>query len=169
MTVSDTAALQRRFDELLGGLNNPMFIVTTTDGERRAGCLVGFAAQCSITPSRFMVWLSKNNHTYTVARRAGTLAVHLPTRYTFALAALFGTQTGFEVDKFARCSWHAGPAGVPLLDDCPAWFAGEVLSRHDTGDHLGLLLRPVAAGDPPGRGQQLGFQDVRHLQPGNEA
>jgi flavin reductase (DIM6/NTAB) family NADH-FMN oxidoreductase RutF len=59
------ASRAEKFNALAGGLDYPMFIVTVGDGARRAGCLVGFAAQCSIDPPRFMVWLSKKNHTYT--------------------------------------------------------------------------------------------------------
>jgi flavin reductase (DIM6/NTAB) family NADH-FMN oxidoreductase RutF len=167
--VSGTAAPRDGFDAFVGGLDYPMYIVTASEGDRQAGCLVGFAGQCSISPARFMVWLSKRNHTYEVSRHAETVAVHAPPRPATRLAELFGTRTGFEVDKFAQCSWRRGPGGVALLDDCPAWFAGAVLSRHDTGDHVGLLLRPVAVGAGLEPGRQLGFQDVRHLPPGNEA
>jgi flavin reductase (DIM6/NTAB) family NADH-FMN oxidoreductase RutF len=156
-----------RFDALVGALNYPMFIVTATDGERRAGCLVGFAAQASIDPPRFMVWLSKRNHTYLVAQRADRLAVHMPTPRERHLAVLFGSQTGFDTDKFSRCVWHPGPAGIPLLADCPQWFVGRVLHRDDTGDHEGILLEPVEVGDRTGLGQ-LNFQDVRDIDPGNQ-
>ncbi|HET9139003.1 flavin reductase family protein [Actinophytocola sp.] len=156
------------FDALVGELDYPMFIVTATDGTRRAGCLIGFASQCSIDPPRFMVWLSKNNHTYLVAKRADVLAVHVPTKANRDLAVLFGTRTGFEVDKFDQCDWRAGPGGVPVLADCPQWFCGRVLSRHDTGDHVGLLLAPDTVGPDGGRGQ-LGYQEVRDLDAGNEA
>lgn len=157
-----------RFNELVGALDYPMLVVTVTDGERRAGCLVGFAAQCSIDPPRFMVWLSKNNHTYAVAREADVVVVHLPTERNRALAELFGTRTGTDVDKFAHCEWRPGPAGTPILTDCPQWFAGRVLSRHDTGDHEGLLLEPTEVGEATGLGQ-LPFQSVKHLRPGHEA
>ncbi|HEY0448427.1 flavin reductase family protein [Actinophytocola sp.] len=164
-TADDSVAA--RFDALVGGLDYPMFIVTATDGERRAGCLVGFATQCGIDPPRFMVWLSKNNHTHDVARRAGLLAVHVPTSADRALAELFGSRTGHEVDKFALCDWHPGAGGVPVLADCPQWFVGRVLSRHDTGDHEGFLLDVVDAGEATGG--QLSFQDVKDLEPGHEA
>lgn len=167
--ITEQDGLQDRFDALVGGLDYPMFIVTTTDGHRLAGCLVGFAAQCSISPLRFMVWLSKQNHTYEVARSASALAVHAPRRTAVGLAALFGTRTGFEIDKFDRCGWRAGPAGLPLLDQCPAWFAGAVLQRQDGGDHAGMLLQPFAVGAGLAPGEQLGFQDVQHLQAGNDA
>lgn len=155
-----------RFNALAGGLDYPMFVVTVTDGDRRAGCLVGFVAQCSMTPPRVMVWLSKNNLTHEVARSTDTVAVHVPTDDDHALAELFGSRTGRDVDKFARVDWVPGPNGVPLLADCAQWFVGRVRSRHDTGDHEGLLLDIVDASDDHGL-PQLSFQSVKHLPPGN--
>ncbi|MGI8536575.1 MAG: flavin reductase family protein [Mycobacteriales bacterium] len=166
--MPEGTAADEGFNALVAELDYPMFIVTVTDGTRRAGCLIGFAAQCSIGPVRFMAWLSKNNYTHSVARHADVLAVHLPTAGDRAIVALFGTETGFETDKFARCSWQEGPGGVPLLDGCPQWFAGRILERHDTGDHVGYLLEPIAAGRTSGR-PQLGFQSVRSLDAGNDA
>lgn len=162
------ASIVDRFNKLVGGLDYPMFVVTVADGARRAGCLVGFAAQCSIDPPRFMVWLSKKNHTYTVARGTDVLVVHVLTPSNRALAELFGTRTGTDYDKFAHCGWRPGPGGAPVLTDCPQWFAGRVLGRDDTGDHVGLLLEPTETGAATGLGQ-LPFQDVKHLQAGHEA
>jgi hypothetical protein len=57
-------------------LDYPMFVVTVADagtGER-AGCLVGFATQCSINPFRFLVCLSRANRTHRVASRSEVLA-----------------------------------------------------------------------------------------------
>jgi flavin reductase (DIM6/NTAB) family NADH-FMN oxidoreductase RutF len=161
--------LASRFDELVGALDYPMYIVTAVDGRRRAGCLVGFGSQCSISPLRFMVWLSTSNHTHQVACRAGTLAVHVLPRGALDLAALFGTRSGFDVDKFELCSWRPGPDGVPLLDGCPTWFTGRVLDRQATGDHTAHLLEPTAVSSDVDLPRQLGFQAVRHLDAGNEA
>jgi flavin reductase (DIM6/NTAB) family NADH-FMN oxidoreductase RutF len=57
---------------------------------------------------------------------------------------------------------------VPVLDDCPDWFAGEILSRHDTGDHVGMLLRPTHSARGDDHPRRLGFQAVRGLTPGND-
>lgn len=48
-------------DAFIDRLNPDMYVVTATAGDERAGCLVGFASQCSIRPVRFVVWLSKVN------------------------------------------------------------------------------------------------------------
>lgn len=161
------AALQA-FDAISERLDYPMCIVTTTDGAERAGCLIGFVAQCSIDPPLLMVWLSKRNRTTRVAGRASSLLVHFPSEDDRELAVLFGATTGDEVDKFARCRWRPGPDGLPLLSDCTRWVAGHVVERLDTGDHVGHLLELFdgAAGAWSG---QLGFQSVKDVEPGHGA
>jgi flavin reductase (DIM6/NTAB) family NADH-FMN oxidoreductase RutF len=137
-------------DSFLHGLDTPMFIVTAVhrDTSARGGCLVGFASQCSIAPDRFVVWLSQHNHTYRIAQEATVLAVHGLAEGQRDLAELFGTRTGDEIDKFAQCSWRAGPGGVPILDDCRRWFVGDIQETAVWGNHTGFLLTPREAGDP---------------------
>lgn len=153
---------------MVADLDYPMMIVTAVAGDEKAGCLVGFATQCSISPPRFAVWISRKNHTYRVARDADVLAVHFPSADDRDLAALFGGQTGDEVDKFARCRWHEGPGRVPVLDDCTRWFAGEVVEQIPTNDHVGFLLAPFDGEYGPWSGQ-LSFQSAQSLEPGHEA
>jgi flavin reductase (DIM6/NTAB) family NADH-FMN oxidoreductase RutF len=149
-------------------LDYPMLVVTAVHGEALEGCLVGFASQCSISPLRFMVWISKVNRTAEAAARAAVVAVHYLSTADRAVAELFGEQTGDDIDKFERCRWHTGPSGAAILDDCSRWLVGRVLQRFDTGDHTGLLLEPIATRVDPWEGQ-LGYQSVRDLEPGHPA
>ncbi|KOV92309.1 flavin reductase family protein [Streptomyces sp. NRRL B-3648] len=128
-------------------LDPDMCVVTAAAGGERAGCLVGFASQCSMEPLRFAVWLSKVNRTYRVARAAQFLAVHLLTRDQRELAELLGGETGDETDKFARLHWREGHGGSAVLTDTAAWFVGAVLHRTDGGDHVGFVLDPVEWGE----------------------
>jgi flavin reductase (DIM6/NTAB) family NADH-FMN oxidoreductase RutF len=146
-----------------------MLVVTAAAGGERAGCLVGFATQCSISPPRFAVWISRRNHTLDVARKAGVLAVHFLAADDLDLAALFGGETGDEVDKFARCRWREGPGGVPVLERCGRWFAGAVLDQIPTEDHVGFLLAPLEVRAEAAWPGQLGFQSARSMAPGHEA
>ena len=157
------------FEDVVALLNYPMFVVTTRSEDEMSGCLVGFASQVSINPPRFLVGLSNKNHTFSVASHAERLAVHLLTRDHVALATLFGAQTGDEIDKFARCDWHPGPHGLPILDDSPAWFSGRILERLELGDHVAFLLAPETGSAPDDLGQLVTFSDVRDLEPGHEA
>ena len=67
----DTTAFTDRTDY-------PLTVVTTIgpDGEL-SGCLAGFTTQCSIDPLRFLVCISRVNHTFDVVSRATMLALHL--------------------------------------------------------------------------------------------
>ncbi|MET9801008.1 flavin reductase family protein [Streptomyces sp. NPDC006368] len=153
-----------------GLLDYPMYVVTASAGGERAGCLVGFASQCSIDPPRFAVWLSTANRTYRVARRADHLAVHLLRRDQGALARLFGGETGDEIDKFQHAAWHPRHGDTPVLRDACAWFVGRVSGRIDGGDHVGFLLDPVEESPPvPGRPPLVMFDDVKGISPGHPA
>jgi len=157
-------------DGLAAELDYPMIIVTVTSrsGER-AGCLVGFHTQCSIDPLRWAVFLSTKNHTYRVALDADVLAVHFPSAGDHELAELFGSLTGDDLDKFARCDWTEDASGAPLLTRCPNRFVGRVLDvLDDGGDHVCFVLEPVT-GDHPEPVDQLSFQSVRDIDPGHEA
>ncbi|MCV7067682.1 flavin reductase [Mycolicibacterium farcinogenes] len=157
------------FDRFVGLLDYPMVVVTARAEDGPAGCLVGFTTQASIDPPRFLAAISKKNHTYAAAQSATHLGVHLLARDDLELARWFGGQTGDEIDKFAECRWHAGPAGVPVLEAAPAWFVGAVLDRFNLGDHVGYLLNPVAGHAPDEPRPWVSLTDVADLKPGHEA
>jgi flavin reductase (DIM6/NTAB) family NADH-FMN oxidoreductase RutF len=163
--VSGTA---ETFNALVGELEYPMFIVTARAGEEPLGCLVGFATQTSIDPPRFAVCLSHNNRTFRRGRDAELLGVHCVPADARRLAELFGGETGDEVDKFARCAWHEGEGGVPLLDDCPNRFVGRVVWRAAAGDHDAFLLEPVAAEAGSDAGE-FTFHRAKRIAPGHPA
>lgn len=157
------------FDEIVATLRSPMYIVTTAADGEHAGCLVGFASQSSIDPPRFTVWLSEKNRTCDVAARAETLVVHVLRSDDDKLAALFGEETGDEVDKFAGVAWHPGPGGAPVLERCD-WFAGRVLAHVDgLGDHDGFVLEPIGGEQRHAGLDSLTFDRVRNLRPGHSA
>lgn len=157
------------FDDVTGVLDYPMFVVTTAHDGRAAGCLVGFATQVSIDPSRFLVGLSEKNHTHRVAMAAPRLVVHVLDPESTGLARLFGESTGDDTDKFAHCAWQRGPGDVPVLDDVPAWFSGRVLERVPMGDHTAFLLDVDAAEVRRKPMRLLRLSDVDDFEPGHEA
>ncbi|MEU3727478.1 flavin reductase family protein [Streptomyces sp. NPDC031705] len=157
---------------LTEAVDSAMYVVTAASGGRRAGCLVGFASQCSIDPPRFVVWLSTANHTYEVARTASHLTVHVLDRGQRALAELFGGETGDRVDKFARTGWRPGRDGSPVLSDVRVWFTGRIEQVFAGGDHVGFVLCPVELSGPGGGGRAPGalrFGDVRDVEAGHPA
>jgi flavin reductase (DIM6/NTAB) family NADH-FMN oxidoreductase RutF len=155
------------FERMVGDLEYPMFIVTACAAGEPLGCLVGFTTQASIDPPRFAVCLSHANRTFRRGRDSPLLGVHAVPADAAGLAELFGGETGDDVDKFARCAWHAGPDGVPILDRCENWFVGRVLARLDAGDHDVFLLEPIAGGS--GEGGEFSFHRAKRIDAGHEA
>lgn len=156
------------FGEFAEGLNYPLYVVTVEHDGERSGCLIGFSTQVSIDPPQLLVCISDRNHTRGLVEHADVVAVHLLSPDQRQLAELFGEETGDETDKFAHCSWHPGPGGVPLLDDAPRHLVGRVLRRVPFADHLGLLLEPVEV-SVSGRPVAYTLQDAVDMEPGHSA
>jgi len=153
-------------ERVAGAGSMPLHVVTACHGDRRDGCLVGFATQASMKPARMLVCLSTANLTYRIAVSSTGLAVHLVPADRHDLAALFGGETGDDTDKLSDVAWTAGPGGVPLLDDCPVRLVGRIVSRHPFGDHEGFLLEPLGDADVA-RQQPLLAREAMDVRPGH--
>lgn len=151
---------------LAGRLNYPMVVVTTLEQGKPVGCLVGFSSQSSMEPFRYTVFLSVKNHTFNAVDVGSTVYVGFLSVDDFAIAQLFGEETGDEIDKFEHCAWHAGPAGVPILAEVSNWIVGEVILRQATGDHHAFTVAPTHASAGDWR-KQLSAQDVEDLDAGH--
>jgi flavin reductase (DIM6/NTAB) family NADH-FMN oxidoreductase RutF len=159
------------FTRLCLSLDFPMGIVTAFDGHHHSGCLVGFHTQCSITPRRWLVCVSKLNHTCGVALRAHWLVLHLLRNDQHALAELFGGVTGDAIEpheKFDYCAWRPGPHETPILEGCD-WIAGRVIERFGGGDHMMFLIDITEHGEEHAPAPQLGSKAVRDIHPGHPA
>jgi flavin reductase (DIM6/NTAB) family NADH-FMN oxidoreductase RutF len=146
------------FECIVDHLEYPMFVVSACADGRVDACLVGFTSQCSIDPPRFVVFLSKANRTYELARRADTVVVHRLRADQHEIAEqLGGTSAHDDPTKLSGCDWEPGPGGAPVLAGCD-WFAGRVEARIDAGDHVAFLLEPF--GGRCNDDGQLGAQEA---------
>lgn len=155
------------FGEIVQAADAALVIVTAAEAGERAGCLVGFHAQSSMSPERYCAWLSKANHTYRVVQRSAYLAVHFLTDADRPLAERFGTLSGDHTDKFAGLEVRELAGGVPVLAACASWL---VLRRtvllDEGGDHVCVTGEPAAA-QSGGPFRPLRVSDVGHFVPGH--
>ncbi|KAA1427490.1 flavin reductase family protein [Nocardioides antri] len=157
------------FGTLMASADSSLIVLTTAAENERAGCLVGFHAQSSITPQHYCVWLSKANHTYRVGLRAAHFAVHFLTADDFAIAERFGTLSGEDTDKFAGLDFDLDPHGVPLLEACPNRMSLERIAALDDGsDHVCLTTR-VSSAAANGSFVPLRLSSAAHLDPGHSS
>jgi flavin reductase (DIM6/NTAB) family NADH-FMN oxidoreductase RutF len=96
------------------------------------------------------------------------MAMHVVPADAGHLVELFGGETGDEEDKFERCGWHEGPAGLPILDECGSWFAGRIVERVPLGDHVGRVLEPFD-GRAEYDGPAFPLSRAKGIEPGHEA
>ena len=106
------------------------------------------ATQCSIEPPRYLVCVSKVNHTWKLAKTADGLALAPPRRRSSPTTwrPCSGRRLGDKTDKFDRVSWTDGVTGSPILSECAAWLEGTIIDRVDVGDHVACVVIPVAGG-----------------------
>lgn len=159
------------YTRFVAELDPAVLIVTTAHEGERAGCLVGFATQCSIDPLRHLVCLSKANHTWRVAADAEHLVVHAVAGDRRDLAVLFGASTDddAEVDKFDRVEWNPGPGGIPVLEGSDSWFVAEIVDRVDLGDHTGYVVEPIVVEQRDAPAGPLRYHSVANLDAGHGA
>jgi hypothetical protein len=145
-----------------------MPVVTTSSDHERAGCLIGFPAQSSIDPARYVMWQSKANHTFRVGVHARYFGVHFLSEEDMELARLFGTESGDEVDTFAR------PLGTGTGRDAGPRRLPEPLHRR-AGRHGGRRRRPRLPRPGAHRGRPGGalaterLSRTTHLRSGHES
>jgi flavin reductase (DIM6/NTAB) family NADH-FMN oxidoreductase RutF len=125
---------------LVAAVNYPLYVVTAGAGDEVSGCLAGFVTQASIKPVRFLICISKLNHTFGTARSSGGLGLHVLGSDQRSVASHFGELTGDEVDKFEGITWAPGRTGAPILTECAAWIEGPTIGRMDGGDHEAFLI-----------------------------
>jgi len=146
----------------------PLYVVTASSDDGISGCLAGFVTQSSIEPVRFVICVSKVNHTFVVAERSKGLALHLLGSDQKDMASLFGETTGDVTDKFDRVTWSAGITGAPILAECTAWIEGSIFNRFSAGDHEAFLVTVVDGGPGVCHGR-LTLPDVSDFEPGHSA
>lgn len=145
----------------------PLVVLTTAAENERAGCLVGFHAQSSMTPRHYCVWLSKANHTYRTSLRASHFAIHFLAEDDLDLAERFGTLCGQDIDKFDGLGVEVDGNGVPLLDACPNRLLLErVCVLDDGGDHV-CFTSEVTSAQAGGPIVPLRVAAATHLEPGH--
>ncbi|MGW3251473.1 flavin reductase family protein [Streptomyces fungicidicus] len=86
------------------------------------------------------------------------VGVHVLGEHQQELAATFARS---GADRFGEdTAWRDGPAGVPVLEDVPAWMVCKVVARVPAGDHR-LVVAEVLLGDPTGHGRPLLYHQGR--------
>jgi flavin reductase (DIM6/NTAB) family NADH-FMN oxidoreductase RutF len=157
------------FDDLVGSANAALLVVTTAVDDVKAGCLVGYHNQSSMSPRQYSFWLSKANHTYRVGLLATHFVVHFLTEHDYDVAERFAATSGQDTDKFADLSVETDEYGLPLITALPNRMVVERLTMlDDGGDHV-CVTAGVLTAESDGHFTALRTADVGKLKPAHSA
>ncbi len=141
----DPRELRSAFGQFATGVT----VITTLEED---GTARGFTANSftslSLDPPLLLVCIGKQAASYDVFKAAQNFAVNILSEEQKELSGLFATQ---RPDKFEVASWTAAASGVPLIDNCLAWFECARQDVIDAGDHAILTGRICAFGQTDGR------------------
>src|SRR5262249_21664529 len=135
------------FESLIARLDPPLWLVTSSAGQRRGGLVATFVIQASIVPGcpRMLVGIAKQHHTWQVIEEANAFALHLLGEANLPLVWRFGLHSGHETDKWNGLSIVSSPNGSPLLEAALGWLDCSVEAKLDSGDRTVYLGHVGAA------------------------
>lgn len=168
MNDNDLQGIDRIFKQF----NSPIWIVTTADGDEKAGLTATWVHCGSIDAENptVLIGLAPNHYTATVLARSGCCVIHLLRPDQTPLALEFARPSSRTRDKFQQQDWDwtgIPPAGVssggksaddssgdrgPLLESVHSAFACRTITSFNAGDRIYFLADIVSApgiGDGP--------------------
>lgn len=134
--------------------HGPTVLVTSAAGGRRNIMAAAWSMPVEFTPPRIAIVIDKQTFTRELIRASGAFGVCVPGTALTDLTFAVGSESGRDVDKFAKYAIEArpGPAtGVPLLEDgCSGWLECRLLPEPHTEDAYDTCFAEVlaAAADP---------------------
>ena len=118
-------------------MSSGLYVVSSTDGELRAGCVINTATQVTAEPPRIMVAVHKDNVTTGVIGRSGAFALTaLDQTSDMPYIGNFGFRSSDTYDKFATYRTAVSEVGSPY---CPehacAVYGCRLIDTVDVGTH----------------------------------
>ena len=106
--------------------HGPTVLVTSAHAGRRNVMAAAWSMPVEFTPPRIAIVIDKRTFTRDLVVASGAFGVCLPASALVDLTYAVGSESGRDIDKFARhgIAASAGPVlGVPILETgCSAWF-----------------------------------------------
>lgn len=161
--------------------HGPTALVTSAAGGRRNVMAAAWSMPVEFTPPRIAVVIDKHTFTRTLVAASGAFGLCLPGAALADLTYALGSESGRDVDKFARHGIvaKAGAAtGVPLIESgCAAWLECRLIAEPHTEDAYDTCFAEVVAaaaddrifagGHWTFRTDNVALQTIHHLGGGN--
>jgi len=129
--------------------HGPTVLVTSAHAGRRNIMAAAWSMPVEFTPPRIAVVIDKRTWTRELVAASGAFALCLPGPALADLCYAVGSESGREVDKFARHGIAAGTGpvlGMPVLQaGCAAWLECRLIPEAHTEDAYDTCFAEVVA------------------------
>lgn len=134
--------------------HGPTVLVTSADGTRRNVMAAAWSMPVEFSPPRIAVVIDKHTFTRELVLASGCFGLCVPGASAAVLVHAVGSESGRDVDKFARhgIEAHPGPVlGVPVIEDgMAAWLVcRRIPEAHTEAAYDTCFAEVVAAAADP--------------------
>jgi flavin reductase (DIM6/NTAB) family NADH-FMN oxidoreductase RutF len=114
-----------------------VYVVGVAHGATRNAFTAAWVMQVSFDPLLLALSINPRHSSYGLLKQRGAFSVNVLKKNQLELASHFGEPA--SAGKLASIEWTPGRTGVPLLNQCLAWFECRVKDEHPAGDHVVVL------------------------------
>ncbi len=123
-----------------------VYIVTTMDGDRPAGCTANSVMQITSSPATVAASINHDNYTNSCIEKTGKFAFSILAEDSDpSLIGGFGFRSGRDADKFEGVEYEMAE-GVPVIKNTCGYVVCRVIDKMETATHT-VFLGEVIAGE----------------------
>ncbi len=116
-----------------------VYVVTTKDGDRDAGCVANSAMQITSSPATVAVSINHDNYTNSCIAKSGVFAISiLPETIDANVIGTFGFKSSRDVDKFEAVV-TVEKSGLKVISDATSYMVCKVINTMETVTHTVFL------------------------------
>jgi flavin reductase (DIM6/NTAB) family NADH-FMN oxidoreductase RutF len=125
--------MNEEWQQALGQMTYGIYVLTTRSDDRFNGMIASWVTQVSYDPVLILAAIHPNRYSRTLLDNNGVFGLHVLKQTQKEMLKRFKGPDPEE--KFFGISWNPGKTGVPILQDCAAWFELKVKDRLEPGNH----------------------------------
>ncbi len=136
--------MEQQWQAAFGHMIYGIYVLTTKKDDAINGMIASWVTQVSYDPPLIMAAVHPNRYSHDMIVKSRVFGLHIIAQSQKDLLARFKGPD--PVKKFSDIVWENGKTGVPVLQNCLAWFELQVQEQHQPGNHTLFIGKVVAAG-----------------------
>ncbi len=136
--------MEKKLLTALGQMTYGIYVLTSKFDDEINGMIASWVTQVSYEPPLIMVAVHPNRYSHKLIEKGRTFALHVLASSQKQLLKRF---KGPDIEKkFAGIPWQTKKTGVPVLEDCLAWFELTVEHHYTPGNHTLFIGQVINSG-----------------------